>query len=98
MDFEKLWLKPKKMRFSEECPWCNQYDYFDVFANVEMHGGITYYAKIGEGEERCVKIGCDFMHLYDTECDWDVTDMVFDIKKAIDSLYEYGYLKPLAAE
>ena len=98
VDFKELWLKPKKVRFSEESPWRNQFC-FDIFANVEMHGGITYYAKLGEGVERCVKIGCDFMHLYDdAECDRNVTDIVVDVKEAIDSLYKYGYLKPLAAE
>lgn len=98
VDFKTLWLKPKVSRFSEASPWRNHFDYFDVFANVGMHGGITYYEKFGEGVERHVKIGCDFMHLYDDEITWDVVDVVADIKKAIDSLYEYGYLKPLAAE
>ena len=45
------------------------HDYYgSIVSEVELHGGITYYAKHGHSEgHRYVEIGCDYNHLRDHE-------------------------------
>lgn len=98
INFDKLWLPGEVVQFTECSPKRVTYDYYSVFGEVEMHGGITYYEKHGELVNRYVEIGCDFAHLYDDEAGWDLESVVADMQVAIDSLYETGYLKPLKSE
>lgn len=62
--FESIWLKPKDTKFN-----FLSYDYYNapLLNEIPMHGGITYYAKHGEGKHRSVKIGCDYAHIWDRE-------------------------------
>ena len=45
------------------------FDYYkSSFAEVEFHGGITFYQeKINQDGETIVKVGCDYQHLWDEE-------------------------------
>lgn len=67
------------------------YVYFDhpVMGEVEFHGGITYYEKEGGYGlmPRSVKIGCDFQHSWDVKKDYDLADIVADMRQAVDSIY-----------
>lgn len=55
------------------------YDYHehDVLSQLNWHGGITYYAKISgfDGAKKVIKVGCDYMHIWDEGKDYDL-DMV----------------------
>lgn len=66
VNFAKLWLEDNRFRFSPESPERIQHDYSRL--PIEMHGGLTYYAKHGHPEgHRCVEVGCDYNHLWDME-------------------------------
>lgn len=66
VDFESLWLPDIVKSFSEGGTEYITHNEYEKFGNVQMHGGITYYAKHGYSVgHRCVQIGCDFSHLYD---------------------------------
>ena len=71
-DFEEFWLTPrpeKNSLYSDPNVHIASYDYWaPKWADVYWHGGVTFYKKVSgfDGENRIVKIGCDFNHLYDT--------------------------------
>lgn len=94
-DFTAIWLKDKKVRFSEKAPFHITHDYYNSpVGDVEMHGGITYYAKHGHTEgHRCVEIGCDYQHLWDDGKSYDEEDVLRDVEHTIDHLYERGLLR-----
>lgn len=77
--FKKLWLEPESFR--RDIPL---YNYFDtIFASAHWHGGVTYYEKKiqADSNHRSVKIGCDYGHLWDEECnyDYDINDVLYDV-------------------
>lgn len=54
------------------------------------NGGITYYDVEQWRGKRCVRVGCDYDHLWDHENRWpyDVSRLLYDTHKTIDSLIE----------
>lgn len=90
VDFEKLWLPPKLIKITLKSSGFVSYDYYNTsVANVDWHGGVTYYAKHGElPGYRGVEFGCDYSHLRDHECDFDYTleDVLQDVAHTITEL------------
>ena len=94
--FEEIWLPGELKRWSDKSPERVSHNYFGCrrIANVEMHGGITFYAKHGHTVgHRCVEIGCDYNHLYDDQRDWTIQDLFFDACATIDDCFERGLLR-----
>ena len=74
-DFGKLWLEPtahydrsngSKTPMYPAGSWFGAQSLLD---EVGFHGGITFYEKNQpvDGEQRWVKVGCDYNHLWDQE-------------------------------
>jgi hypothetical protein len=84
---DKFWLEPKKRetlsghRIS--------YDYYDSIINgIEFHGGCTWYSKESSPDEpdnRVVKIGCDYQHLWDEGNSYGLNYVYDEVKQSIDS-------------
>jgi hypothetical protein len=97
VDFPKLWLPDQLKRFTEVSPERVSHDYYgEGFPFIDMHGGITFYAKHGHSEgHRCVEVGCDYSHLWDHERGggYCVEDIFYDVRRTIDQLYADGIVK-----
>ena len=65
-DFKKMVMKRRKNY------WGMAYDYHS-FPDFHFHGGVTFYEinkswdKKNKKEVRCLKVGCDYNHLWDEE-------------------------------
>lgn len=99
-NFEEIWLADELKRWWPTAPERVSHDYYGCsrLCNVEMHGGITFYAKHGHSVgHRYVEIGCDYGHLYDDQRDWTIQDLFFDACATIDDCFERGLLKDVEA-
>ena len=94
-DFKSIWLKDLLKRWSKEGRPYLTHDYMaGTLGNIEMHGGITYYAKHGHTKgHRCVEIGCDYAHSWDRNAHYDVEALMADVETTIDDLYNKGIVK-----
>lgn len=92
-DFEKLWLPDEIKRFSEESDPYITHDYYSgAVGEIEMHGGITYYAKHGQSVgHRCIQVGCDYQHLCDEGQTYSVEKILRDAKASADQCAEMFY-------
>jgi hypothetical protein len=93
--FEPLWLEDKQTKFSEQGKEHITHDYMQQpFADVDWHGGITFYKKEGQIKgHRGIKLGCDYCHIWDAERGYNYTidDVVSDAlhtAKQIKELYK----------
>lgn len=89
-DFAKFWLAPTVTTHKSGFPRIS-YDYFAApFAQVDWHGGITFYEKDGglDGGQRYVKMGCDFAHLWDEGHAYDYADVESECRETIRQLCE----------
>jgi len=87
--FEKLWLPAKLEKIIPKSRGWVTHDYYVPFGSIDMHGGITFYAKHGEIEGfRAVEIGCDYNHLYDNQTAWTVEMVHADCIRTINHLIE----------
>lgn len=69
-NFESLWLEDRLVQFAPGCPIRVTHDYYGVpiFSEIELHGGITWYNKLGHSVgHRCVEVGCDYQQPWDME-------------------------------
>lgn len=85
---EGFWLKPRPMMFASQMIG---HDYMEgPTANIEFHGGITFYEKIGglEGGDRWVKLGCDYQHLWDEGQRYTEQSVLSEVKASIDSFWD----------
>lgn len=60
---DKFWLTPQY----DDKSRC-RYEYYNSIINeLEFHGGCTWYSKTSSADDkdRCIKIGCDYQHLWD---------------------------------
>ena len=69
----------------------------EILNEIYFYGGITYYHKtwgFDDGQEKIIKVGCDFNHILDQGVCYNLEDIQVHVKKTIDSLYkvipEYG--------
>ncbi len=86
--FAEFWLEPVTNLSSNGMKRIS-YDYFAArFANVEWHGGVTFYEKLGglDGDARYVKIGCDFAHYWDEGRGFHLEQVEREAKATIDEL------------
>lgn len=88
--FSEIWL-PDIIK--EVSPYVTHDYYTQSIGSVEMHGGITYYAKHGHVEGfRVVEIGCDYQHYWDEGERYNEEYITRDAMRTIDDLYEKGII------
>jgi len=84
---ERFWLDPKESNLS-----FIHYDYYSepLMSNLDWHSGMTRYSKVTgfDGEKQCVKIGCDYQHIWDEGREYTEEFVAAEAKACIDSLYE----------
>jgi hypothetical protein len=87
--FDKCWLPDKLVKYSPESEGWISHDYYDSpLGDVPIHGGITYYAKLGHTEgKRVIEIGCDYQHLNDRNQTYWVEMILVEVKETIDWLW-----------
>ena len=86
-----IFVKPRRIKVSN-----GRIDYYKMYSDVEMHGGITYWHRVQNSTKDIVDcIGCDYCHSWDYKdsydhklIDRDEEEILFDIKKTIDCLPE----------
>jgi len=78
-------VKPTKKKVDFGRGWIWDYDE-NPLALLPFHGGCTYFEKVSDAE--IYKIGCDYQHYYDEGHDYQLEDIVADVKKVIDTLVE----------
>lgn len=85
--FAKIWLDDIVKEGFAGRPWLS-HDYYGVplFDSLEMHGGVTFYAKHGHTVGfRSVEIGCDYHHSWDMERDnYELEEVVRDAFNSAD--------------
>jgi len=59
-------------------------DYNSELYSLYWHCGCTYAKDLGDN---CLKAGCDYSHLYDEGCTYELYDIIRDAKETIDSLF-----------
>lgn len=85
---ERFWLEGEKQENSSFV----YYNYYGepLMSDLHWHGGITWYSKEAgyDGETRCVKLGCDYQHLWDEGRYYNIDIVESGAKKTIDSLHD----------
>lgn len=90
--FEILWLPDKLVKFTETSPEKVTHDYMNSefpLAQVDWHGGITFYSKFGHSVgHRFVEGGCDYLHLWDEarNYDYSLEEVLQEAKQTADQL------------
>lgn len=87
---ESLWLDPVDGTIVPERPR-KMYPYLehDLLFNLNFHGGITFYKKLFDGEDRRqIKVGCDYNHAFDTNRVYNQEEVLNDVKNTIDCFLE----------
>ena len=83
-DRESYWLEPQK---DDKFSWTS-YEYYNhpVLANLDWHGGPTWYSKEAgiDNTPRVIKIGCDYQHLWDEGMTYNVDMVQGDVKRSIE--------------
>ena len=68
------------------------YDYYKhhVINNINFHYGCTWYSKENgfDGDEKVIKIGCDYSHYWDEGHDYDVNMVAHDCENTIEKFRE----------
>lgn len=82
---DSFWLRGKKGKYGKMIV----YDYYkhDIIKHIEFHGGCTYYSKQGDGVSKCIELGCDYGHIFDSGTYYDLPTVFNDCKQSIDSLH-----------
>lgn len=64
-----IYVKPRKIKTYKGYRDERRVDYYKMYSDVEMHGGITYWSRTKSscGLREVDTIGCDYAHLWDTE-------------------------------
>lgn len=96
--FDELWLEDKLSRFSETSPEHVSHDYMSgATGELDMHGGITYYAKNGYSKgHRSVELGCDYNHYWDEGRAYTIEAVLVDAKASAEQAIEIYQLKDLS--
>lgn len=87
-DFAEFWLPAVVTPHKSGWPRVH-FDYYAArFAQAEWHGGVTFYEQGGGqyGEQRYVKIGCDFAHSWDEGITFDYSRVEYEAKETIEQL------------
>lgn len=81
------WLRGNKIR-----SWIHyNYNKHRVFNNIDFHGGITWYSKERgfDGDEKVIKIGCDYLHYWDENHHYYLETVYCDVKNTIDKFLKF---------
>lgn len=82
---KKFWPKDKKY------DWGVVADYYSVpiIDSCAFHGGVTAFTKyINKGPHgNRVEIGCDYQHLWDEGREYNVEELLYDVKRTIDAFH-----------
>jgi len=93
-----IYVNPRKLRTSKGFRKdTRNVNYWKMYPDVEMHGDVTYWARVKGSTLREVdKLGCDYCHIWDYEGDgfydscklkeYSKEDIMRDIEKTIDKL------------
>jgi len=82
---QSLWPKPIPLGIGDRMV-THAPDWLDA---LDFHGGLSYFGKrLGPGDERGVKIGCDYRHLDDEDEAFSVDGVLHDMRRAVDRLHE----------
>ena len=82
-----IFVKPRKLKTRVLGELGKIVDDYKMYPDVEMHGGITYWAR--KKTSRLIEVdelGCDYSHSWDDGVTYDVDDLLKDIKHTIDTL------------
>ena len=97
-EFDEFWLAPRPEKntiYTDPNVHVAGYDYWaPKWSDVFWHGGVTFYKKVSgfDGENRIVKIGCDYSHLHDNGFE-QFEDVERDAKRTITELQAiYGFI------
>jgi hypothetical protein len=82
-----FWLKGKKVgKFIN-------YDYMshEIISKIYFHGGCTWYSKERgfDGDDKIIKIGCDYQHIWDEGEKYNLEDVLSDVLKSIESFLTF---------
>jgi hypothetical protein len=82
-----LFVKPRKIRTQKSYRGVGrQVDYYKMYSDVELQGGITYWGKhIGSQLEESHEVGCDYGHIWNDR-EYSLEDIKRDVKNSIDTL------------
>jgi hypothetical protein len=84
---ESFWLKGKMNRNMAH------YDYYahEIIGKIEFHGGCTWYSKEHgfDGEEKIIKIGCDYQHSWDEGKRYDLEYVKRQVEETVDSFLNF---------
>lgn len=84
---ESLWLEGQT---DERFPKRKYYDYYRnaFLTDLEFHGGITWYSKrFNSSDQRIIKIGCDYGHLWDEGKYYTQYMVLRDVQATIDDVH-----------
>lgn len=86
---ESYWLEPNQSSISRKRIY---YDYYkhNILADLDWHGGITYYSKLHgfDGQQKVIKVGCDYSHSIDEYRMYDLEDILKDVENTINVFKE----------
>jgi hypothetical protein len=87
---DSIFLTPKLERITAESPERVHYEYYkSPIADLEWHGGITFYDMVcAVPGHRVLKAGCDYQHYWDEERWYDEAGVIAEAKATIDSMYD----------
>jgi hypothetical protein len=99
-----IFVKPRKLVMTRKLTTKEKYiyeprvDYYKMYPDVEMHGGLTFWnghMHSRTGKREVDEIGCDYGHLWDYEYEGSnkfkthtVEEIMEDVKNTIDNLPE----------
>lgn len=87
--FTEFWLEPSSFNRRSSGRSDPTYSYYEArFAGAAWHCGVSWYEKLGgiDGQQRAVKIGCDFAHLWDEDREFDFSQVRHECIQTIDEL------------
>ena len=84
---KSYWLKGRK---SGRFIFYREYDH-SVIRNIDFHDGCTWYSKERgfDGDEKVIKIGCDYSHYWDEGRYYDLEIVKDDVKHTINKFREF---------
>jgi hypothetical protein len=87
--FPSLWLKPRSYNIGGKSRVSYNYEN-TIISNLNWHMGCTFYEKISgfDKQQRIIKVGCDYGHLYDAGRNYSLSDIERDVIDCIESLVD----------
>ena len=83
-----FWLKPQRFTISDRVHY--DYNKHPVIDGIDFHGGCTWYSKEHGFDKtpKVIKIGCDYMHLFDENHFYYIESIVAEVKNTIERFRE----------